>query len=143
MGQLVTFSETRWVGHTNTLRSFLANLPSLRRVLLADGHVHHPSSVPPSVAFAIDDGATEATAKTIAPCVKLLFRVPASLEADASSLSSVLGLFSGYCITLRGDVLVLSASVRTFDSGSLVSRCSVWSHPLMVSDVSLDPHFLP
>lgn len=143
MGHLVTFSETRWVDQTNTLRSFLANLPGLRRVLLADGHVDHPFSVPPSVAFAINDGATEATAKTVAPCLKLLFRVPAFLEADASPLSSVLGLFSGYYITLRGDVFVLSASVRTFLSRSLVSRCSVWSHPLMVSDVSLDPHLLP
>lgn len=131
------------MGQTDTLRSFLANLPGLRRVLLADGHVDHPFSVPPSVALAINDGATGATAKTIAPCLKLLFRVPASLEVDASSLYSVLGLFSGYCITLRGDVFVLSASVRTFLSRSLVSRCSVWSHPLMVSDVSLDPHFFP
>lgn len=40
VGQLVTFRATRWVGQSQTVRSLLATLPGLWRVLLANAHDH-------------------------------------------------------------------------------------------------------
>jgi len=145
VNELRTFSPTRWVGQSLTLRAFIDNLPGLRRVLLFNSH--RPSglafAVPPAVADAITDGAVEATAKDLLPCLQLLFRMSASLEADASPLSSVLGLFSSLCIVLRGNIFGALGTARSFVSDCLVARFSSYSHPLMVFAFYLDPFYAP
>lgn len=141
VGQLVTFSATRWVGQSLTLTSFLENLPGLRRVLLANSHDANGFSVPPAVATAINDGAIKNTLRSLSPCLRLLFRVSASLESDGSPLSAVLGLYSGFCIVLRGETFALPAATRSFLSGLLVSRFSAYSHPLLVLAFYLDRSF--
>lgn len=139
----MTFSATRWVGQSLTLTSFLENLPGLRRVLLANSHDANGFSVPPAVATDINDGAIENTLRSLSPCLRLLFRVSASLESDGSPLSAVLGLYSGFSIVLRGETFALPAATRSFLSGLLVSRFSAYSHPLLVLAFYLDPFFVP
>jgi len=90
------------------------------------------------VADAITDGAVEATAKDLLPCLQLLFRISASLEADASPLSYVLGLFSSLCIFLCGNVFGALGTARSFVSDCLVARYSSYYHPLMVFSFVLD-----
>ncbi|OSX80863.1 hypothetical protein BU14_0031s0035 [Porphyra umbilicalis] len=132
--ELRTFSPTRWVGQSLTLRSFIDNLPGLRRVLLFNSH--KPAgiafAVPPVVAAAGNDRAVEATARDLLPCLHLLFRMSASLEADASPLSSVLGLFSALHIILRGNIFGVLGATRSFVSDCLIVRFSSYSDPLMV-----------
>ena len=143
--ELRTFSPTRWVGQSLTLRSFIDNLPGLRRVLLFNSH--KPAgiafAVPPVVAAAVNDGAVEATARDLLPCLHQLFRMSASLEADASPLSSVLGLFSALHIILRGNIFGVLGATRSFVSDCLVARFSSYSHPLMVLAFFLDPFYAP
>jgi len=116
--ELRTFSPTRWAGQSLTLRSFIDNHPGLRRVLLFDSH--RPAglafAVPPAVAATVNDGAVESTAKDLLPCLKLLFRMSASLEADASPLSSVLGVFAAFYILLCGHVFSVLGETRSFVS---------------------------
>jgi len=145
VNELRTFSPTRWVGQSLTLRAFIDNLPGLRRVLLFNSH-RPPSlafAVPPTVAEAINDGAIEATANDLLPCLQLLFRLSASLEADACPLSSVLGLFAAFCIVLRGNLFGALGAARSFLSKCLMARFSSYSHPLMVLAFYLDPFYAP
>jgi len=100
-------------------------------------------AVPPVVAAAVNDGAVEATASDLLPCLHLLFRMSASLEADASPLSSVLGLFSARHIILRGNMFGVLGATRSFILDSLVARFSSYSHPLMVLAFFLDPFYAP
>jgi len=67
----------------------------------------------------------------------------ASLEADASPLSSVLGIFSSLCIVSRGNIFGALRTARSFVSNSLVARFSSYSHPLMVFAFYLDPFYAP
>lgn len=130
--QLASFSETRWVGQSQTVRTFLSNLPGLRQVLLANGHDNQGFLVPPAVSTAINDGAIEAVLTAFSPCLELLVRVSASLEADASFLSAVIGLFSGFRIVLRGTHSDLLVELRCFLSSAVVSRFSACSHFILV-----------
>jgi len=120
--ELRTFRPTRWVGQSLTLRSFIDNLPGLRRVLLFNSQ--KPAclafAVPPAGAAAVNDEAVESTAKDLLPCLQLLFRMSASLETDASPLSSVLGLFAALYVVLRGHVFGVLGKTRFFVSDCLV-----------------------
>lgn len=81
--------------------------------------------------------------KSLSPCLNLLFRVSASLEADASPLSAILGLFAGFCIVLRGNTFSLPVETRSALSRSIDSRFSMYSHPLLVLAFYMDPFFVP
>jgi len=145
VNELRTFSPTLWVGQSLTLHAFIDNLPGLRRVLLFNSH-RPPSlafAVPPTVAEVINDGAIEATANDFLPCLQLLFRLSASLEADACPLSSVLGLFAAICIVLRGNLFGALGAARSFLSKCLMAHFSSYSHPLMVLAFYLDPFYAP
>ncbi|KAK1857943.1 hypothetical protein I4F81_000557 [Pyropia yezoensis] len=61
-------------------------------VLFSYGCFAHATNL---VATAINDGAIKNTLRSLSPCLRLLFRVSASLESDGSPLSAVLGLYSG------------------------------------------------
>jgi len=143
--ELRTFSPARWVGQSLTLRSFIDNLPGLRRVLLLD--FHKPAglsfAVPPAVAAAVNDGSIESTAKDLLPCLQLLFRMPASLEADASPLSSVLGLFAALYVVMRGHVFGELVETRSFASDRLVDPFCSYSQPLIFLSFYLDPFYAP
>ena len=121
--ELRTFSPTRWVGQSLTLRFFIDNRPGLRRVLLFNSHkpAGFAFAVPPAVAAAVNDAAAESTAKDLLPCLQLLFRISASLEADTSPLFSVLGLFAALYIVLRGHVFGVLGETRSFVSDCLVN----------------------
>jgi len=119
----MTFRPTLWVGQSRTLRAYIVNFPGLRRILLSNFHL--PSGlafdVPPAVEDVIPDGAVAATAKDLLPCLQLLSRMSSSLEADASPLSSVLGLFSSLRIILRGNIIGALGTGRSFVSNCLVA----------------------
>lgn len=88
--------------------------------------------MPPAIATAINDGSVEATVKSVSPFLDMLFRVSASLEADASPLSSVLGLYVAIFIVLRGSDFALPDGIREFLVHTLVARFAVYLHPLLV-----------
>lgn len=114
------------------MRSLLVNLPVLRRVLLRSSSEQNGFSVPPAVAATITDGEVEATVKSLSPFLNLLFRSSASLETYASPLSSVIRLFAGFCIVLRGNTFPLLDDTRSVFSGFFSSRLSLYSHPVVV-----------
>lgn len=112
-------------------------------MLLANSHDENGFSVPPTVTEAINDRSVEATVKSPSPCLDLLFQEKGSLEADASQLSSVFGLYSGFCIELRGETVAFPSGTLSFLSGCMVSRIFSYSHPSMVVALFLDPSFVP
>lgn len=131
VGQFVAFSEIRWVGHSPALRLLIANLLGLRRVLLSNAHSEESFAVPEKVAAAMHDGAVKAT-ETISPSLGILLRVSASLVADASTLSSILGPYASFAIALRGHSFGLPDASRERFSHSSVVQFDKYSHPLLV-----------
>lgn len=73
VGQLITFSATLWVGQSPTLPWFLANLPGLLRVLLANSHDENRFTVLATVVDSINNGTVEAAVKPLAHCLYVLF----------------------------------------------------------------------
>mgnify|MGYP003854265965 CR=1 FL=1 len=67
----------------------------------------------------------------------------ASLEADASPLSSFFGLFAALYFVLRGHVFCVLGETRSFVSDCSVIRLCSYSHPLMVLAFYLDPFYSP
>lgn len=125
------------------MRSFLANLLGLRRLLLGNAHDENGLCVPPAVAATINDGTVETTVKSLCPCLDLLFRVSAYLEADASPLPAKLGLFAGFVILLRSNTFALPDEVRAFLCRSFVSLFSLYSHRLFILAFHSDPFCVP
>lgn len=119
--------DSTW--HAN---NFLECLPGMRRVLLADSHLPGPFGVPVGVSGAVGNPAVEAAATAVPPGLHLLFRLSATLEADGSALSAVVGLFSGLAIVLRSAFLGLPAETRIFLAHCTCCRLGKWYHPVVV-----------
>jgi len=138
-----SFSLTRWVGQSIVIRSCLSNLEASRRVLAANWHNHTGFDVPNSVFLAVDQAAPASSAAVAAPVLRMLFRMSASLEADASPLSAVVGLLSGFVVALRTAFPELPESTRSYLVDRVHARFASFGDQHVVLAFYLDPLFAP
>jgi len=138
-----SFSLTRWVGQSIVVRSCLSNLEASRRVLAANWHNHTGFDVPNSVFLAVDQAAPASSAAVAAPVLRMLFRMSASLEADASPLSAVVGLLSGFVVALRTAFPELPESTRSYLVDRVHARFASFGDQHVVLAFYLDPLFAP
>jgi len=73
----------------------------------------------------------------------MLFRMSSSLEEDASPLSAVVGLLSGFVVALRTGLPDLPESTRSYLVDRVHARFASFGDPHVVLAFFLDPFFAP